>query len=389
MNAAEKRTDKPLQPSENAEKYRELAENIAEGIYMTRNGFIEMVNTPLANMFGYKPEEVIGKKVWDFVKPECRDKVRKLFMHKFRHSDTSPVEVECQKKDGTAFWAVIRMSIIESEYKVYGVISDITLQKNAELLMMESEKRLRELNAAKDKLFSIIAHDLKSPYNAQLGLLELLLDEDARFEKNDRQRFIAMIYDSAKKSFALLDNLLLWSRIQTGNIQANPKTFWSNEFIDENLRNWQNAAFSKEIELRSDFLQPDREVVADPDMLNTIMGNLIANAIKFSYPGSKVNIGARFFNEHFVGFYVADSGTGIPSQHIEKLFRADENYTTRGTANEKGTGLGLIICNDLVAKNGGKIWLDSKEGIGTTCWFTLPVINNQTDALTRTLIKQG
>lgn len=381
MNESVKRTDKTSTSSENAEKYRELAENIAEGIYMTRNGFIEMVNTPLANMFGYRPEEVIGKKVWDFVKPECRDKVRKLFLHKFRHSDTSPVEVECQKKDGTDFWAVIRMSIIESEYKVYGVISDITLQKKAELLMLESEKRLRELNAAKDRLFSIIAHDLKSPYNAQLGLLELLLDGDTQFEMKDRQRFISMIYDSAKKSFALLDNLLLWSRIQTGNIQANPKAFWANEFIGENVRSWQNTAISKEIELLGNFLQPDVKVIADSEMLDTIMGNLITNAIKFSFPGSKVNVGARFLNQHFVEFYVADSGTGIPSQYIEKLFRADENYTTRGTANEKGTGLGLIICNDLVAKNGGKIWLDSQEGAGTTCWFTLPVINDLPEVL--------
>jgi len=364
--------DKGLFMSENFEKYRELVENITEGIYMTRNGFIEMVNTPLSRMFGYNPEEVIGKKVWDFVKPESRQRVRKLFLEKFRKQDTTPVEVECVNKDGTEFWVVIRMSIIENEYKVYGVISDITIQKKAEIIIQESERRLRELNATKDKLFSIIAHDLKSPYNAQLGLLELLLAEDTHFEKEERQQFISMIYDSAKKSFALLDNLLLWSRIQTEQIKMNPGVFSTIEVIEDNIYSWQNAAFSKEIELKADLFKQKIQVKADRGMIDTILGNLIANAIKFSYPKGKVRIGAKVYDHHFVEIYVADTGVGIPAEHHDKIFRADENYSTRGTANEKGTGLGLIICHELVVKNGGKIWLNSKEGEGAIFSFTVP-----------------
>jgi len=369
--------EKHLPCQENLEKYRELAENITEGIYMARNGFIEMVNTPLAKMFGYNQEEVIEKKVWEFVKPESRQRIRKLFLEKFRNLDTTPVEVECVRKDGTEFWAVIRMSIIENEYKVYGVISDITIQKKAELIMQESERRLRELNATKDKLFSIIAHDLKSPYNAQLGFLELLLDPDANYEKEDRQRFISMIYDSAKKTFALLDNLLLWSRIQTEQITTYPKVFCVKDVINENIESYEKAATSKDIEISGELLQDDLQVNADPEMINTIMGNLIANAIKFSYPGGKVKVGARSFNNHFVEFFVADSGVGIPPEHHEKLFRVDENYSTRGTANEKGTGLGLIICTELVAKNGGKIWFNSTEGEATTFSFTVPTASLQ------------
>lgn len=364
--------EKPVFQHENLEKYRELAENITEGIYMTRNGFIEMVNTPLARMFGYSPEEVMGKKVWEFVKPENRQRVRKLFLEKFRSKDTSPVEIECVRKDGTEFWAVIRMSIIENEYKVYGVISDITIQKKAELLIHESERKLRELNATKDKLFSIIAHDLKSPYNAQLGLLELLLDKEAHFDSHDQQRFIAMIYDSAKKSFALLDNLLLWSRIQTEQIKSNPVIVSVRKTIEENVQSFQKTAFTKEIELLAKFPEDDFNVNTDPEMTNIVLGNLISNALKFSFQGGKVTVGARAFNNRHAEFFVTDNGVGIPEEHHNKLFRADENYTTLGTSNEKGTGLGLIICHELVTKNGGKIWLNSKKAEGATFSFTVP-----------------
>lgn len=488
--------DQQLYESES--KYRDLAENINEGIYLAEGGFITMVNTPLLNIFGQSKEEVIGKKVWQFVVPQRRVAVRDMFLKKVEMLDTSPVEVECLRKNGKRFWAEIKISIFKDQQKVFGVLSDVTSRKRVEFALKDSEqkyrsvvtamndgiilcnsnshviawnraaekildlnpdeiqsllsihpgwkairedgtpfpadahpavitlhtgkseqnvvmgihnpngmlkwitinsepifgdddntpsavvttfsditelknteKKLREINAIKDKLFSIIAHDLKSPYNAQMGFLELLMDETLNYTIEQRRHFVEMLYESARQSFALLDNLLLWSRAQTGRIPFNPAEISIDELIGNNVRFYQLAASVKQIKLKANLKAGTLKVKADYEMINSVLRNLISNAIKFTPSGGKVTISCKSPESGQVMIMVKDNGVGISGQLIDQLFSSGEIHSSPGTENEKGTGLGLIICKEFVERNGGKIWVESHPGKGSIFYFTL------------------
>lgn len=346
------------------EKYRELAENISEGIYLTENGYIKMVNTPACKLFGYEPEELIERKVWDLVKPEKQEEVMNLFVKKVKKMDGTPVEVECIRKDGSIFWAKISMRIIRDQKRVFGVISDVTKQR-------ETEQTLREINATKDKLFSIIAHDLKSPYNAQLGFLELLLDEGSSYTEQQRKRFINTVYHSTKQSFALLDNLLIWSRTQTGKIPFNPEELLLAQVFEEAIDLQQYPAQSKNILIETELCNDNLEVSADVEMVNTILRNLLSNAIKFTPDNGNILIGGKTANDNQILIYVKDTGIGIEKENLKEIFNPASNFSTVGTNKEKGTGIGLIICRDFVERNGGKIWVESEPGKGSAFYFTL------------------
>ncbi len=482
------------QLQESEAKYRELAENISEGIYLTENGYIKMVNTPACRLFGYEEDELIDKKVWDLVKPEKREAAKSLFSIKIAGQDGSPVDLECVRKDGSTFWGEISMRIIKDEKRVFGVISDVTLRKKAENKMRYSEQRLqmalkathaslwdwdiksgqvifdqrwaeilgynfeeiephidawrkiahpedqkdieekmsrhlagqssffqstyrisakngdwkhilssgmvverdadgkalrmvgthqdmtgqkeveqklREINATKDKLFSIIAHDLKSPYNAQLGFLELLIEGEESFSADQRKKFIHTVYQSTKQSFALLDNLLMWSRTQTGQIPFNPVELLVAQLFEDAIDQQKFAAEAKNINIDIDLCNDNLEVTADCEMVNTILRNLLSNAIKFTHENGKIILGGKVAGHNKILLYVSDNGIGIPATDKELLFDAGNNYTTVGTNKEKGTGIGLLICKEFAERNGGKIWVESRPGKGSTFYFTL------------------
>lgn len=352
-------------------KEDELAENINEGIYLAENGFIKMVNTPATKMFGYSKQEMIDKRLWDFLRPEQRFEMRKVFFKKILKGDGSPMDVECVRKDGSVFWGEISMHIVSDKQKVFGLISDITERKNTEQALHQTELKLRELNLTKDKLFSIIAHDLKSPYNAQLGFLELLLENGNTYTPQQREKFIQTVYHSTKQSFALLDNLLLWSRTQTGKIPYNPVEIFLAQIFEEIIDIQKYAAQSKNIIIDTEFNNENIEVAADYEMLNIILRNLLSNAIKFTPENGQIILGGKLTNDNKTLIYVKDSGVGVAAEDLDKLFNPTSNFSTLGTNNEKGTGIGLILCKEFVERNGGEIWVESKENKGTTIYFTL------------------
>ena len=236
---------------------------------------------------------------------------------------------------------------ILSFYFIYQALIADGLQKPFSLMFRElkqSEENLRNLNFTKDRIFSIVAHDLKSPFNSLIGFSELLMKSYDVFSDEERRKLFNMINQSSRKAHGLLENLLQWSRAQTGRLQPQPETFNLPELVKENIQLFLGNAREKEIKLYSK-ISNDLFVNADRTMINTVIRNLINNAIKFTDKHGEVFIDAEELNGK-VAVSVIDSGIGMNKEDIQKLFKADIYHSTLGTAKEKGSGLGLIICKE-------------------------------------------
>ncbi len=236
--------------------------------------------------------------------------------------------------------------------------------------LAESEKKLMELNASKDKLFSIIAHDLKGPFQPLLGMSEILANEQYTLNEKEKIRFVKEIHGLLKNQFKLVDNILEWARIQTGRQQFDPVKINLSEKVNEVTSILNANAVNKNITISNE-VGNGVFVFADAYMLQSILQNLISNAIKFTNTNGTVSISSSDSNDIYE-IIVADNGIGISDKEMEKIFKIDTQHSTLGTANEKGTGLGLIICKEMVEKNNGKIWAESKIGTGSRFIFTLP-----------------
>lgn len=237
--------------------------------------------------------------------------------------------------------------------------------------LRKSEKNLQESNEAKDNFFSIIAHDLKSPFNAILGMLELLTTDYSEFTDDERKKILMNLRSAATRTIDLLENLLTWAQAQKGLLPFVPEKFDLMELMRDNVSLFEPSATTKRINL----IVPLSEhvvVYGDRNMINTVIRNLISNAIKFTYPDGDVTISLNKSSDHLVTVSIADTGCGMTEETIRNLFILDQRTTTKGTANETGTGLGLILSKDFITKNNGKIWVESSPESGSTFSFTLP-----------------
>jgi signal transduction histidine kinase len=241
---------------------------------------------------------------------------------------------------------------------------DITNIKNA-------ENKLLELNSAKDKLFSIIAHDLKNPFFGIIGMSEILEEDFYELDDMEKIKYIKDINEMAKSTYQILENLLEWSRQETGTIEFSPKSFDINSLINESIHSVKQQIELKKLELYTD-VSGIYEVFADVNMVKTILRNLISNAIKFSQPGGKIILNV-ISNDNFAIISVIDSGVGMSENTRMKLFRLEHNMFSVGTMGEKGTGLGLVLCKEFIEKNGGIISVESELEKGSKFEFTLPL----------------
>ena len=238
---------------------------------------------------------------------------------------------------------------------------------------VEANEKLRKLNANKDKIFTIIAHDLINPFSSLMGLSKLLATEMDTLRQEDIKTCASKIYSVSEHLFDLLKNLLEWAKIQINQAEFQPTTQSLQSMIEHNSQPWIESAKQKNIKLTYEGHE-NVMVYADQEMVSLILRNLISNATKFTGEGGEIKITANV-QENDVEISVTDTGVGINAKNIEKLFRIDEHYTTGGTADEKGTGLGLILCKDLLDKNKGRIWVESTPGKGTSFTFSLPRFN--------------
>jgi len=303
-------------------------------------------------------------------------------------SETATLTGEIQLKYSNYYWKII--SFVPSEV-LYSKRN--ALRKHVALLLAllsmglffiswklaraqyyrrEALQSLKRSNETKDKFFSIISHDLKSPFNSLLGFTDLLLQNYDTFDDAERKHIIESLNASSKNTYQLLENLLTWSRSQTGRIEYSPQEIEVKTIIYEIILLSQPAAENKSI-LLADHTEAVLSVFADKSMLQTILRNLISNAIKFTGNKGSVSVSAKKAKQdRFIEIRVSDTGIGIPEDIIDDLFLIDKNRSTPGTEKEQGTGLGLILCKEFVEKQGGQIWIESEVGKGSQFIFTLP-----------------
>ena len=240
--------------------------------------------------------------------------------------------------------------------------------------LQESERNLKELNATKDKFFSIISHDLRNPFSSLLSISELMVESFDDSDKEDHRAGFKKLNESLKHLYTLLENLLTWSRSQRGRIKYDPVKFNLTNLINENINLHKMAAEKKGLMLCTTL---DKEVFAygDRDMINSVVRNLMTNAVKFTGTSGKIEVDVHT-NDKKLSVSIKDDGIGISDENIKRLFRIDEKFKTQGTHGEKGTGLGLIICREFVEKNGGHITVESEPDKGSIFTFTIPKADN-------------
>ncbi len=265
---------------------------------------------------------------------------------------------------------------LQEQIEEYLTLNEEYQSQNEELLTINellktSQTRLEELNATKDKLFSIISHDLKSPFNSILGFSELLIENIQENNTEKSAEMISVIHLAAKHTLNLLDNLLAWSKAQTGQTVIKPEYLSLPPIIQEILDTLNSSALIKNISL-SYPISKDIILYADPNMLRTVLRNLVSNAIKFTNSGGKVDI-STISDQNQIKINVSDNGVGMSEEIRSNLFKIDTTVTTPGTAHEMGSGLGLILCKEFAEKNGGRIWVESEIGKGSTFTFTVPI----------------
>jgi two-component system, sensor histidine kinase and response regulator len=238
--------------------------------------------------------------------------------------------------------------------------------------ILEAQKNeLEALNASKDKFFSIIAHDLKSPFNTLLGFSNVLIEEFDCLSQENVRKFAANIHRSADNLLKLLNNLLQWAQSQTGRIEYRPRNSVICSAVKNVMTLLKPNADEKQVTMVSD-IEENAIACFDENMITTVLRNLINNAIKFSNRGDEIRLESAL-SDKFIELSVSDNGVGINQADVEKLFKIDAKHSTKGTFGEKGTGLGLILCKEFVERHGGKIWVESELKKGTHFKFTLPV----------------
>lgn len=364
-------------------KYRTLLENLSQGIfYQSANGQVTEANEAALKMLGLTRNQFIGidsyNEYWKLVNedyqtlaPEKHPSMLALKTGLPVFNRTVGVYLPKLNKYNWIIVNAMPLSKPGEKYpeQVFVSMQNITSRKLAEEALKENEDRLRELNATKDKFFSVIAHDLKSPFQSIIGFSEILKSESRKLDISEVESYSSIIYESASQALKLLENLLDWARTQQGTITFNRRQLLLFEALNDTLNLVGEQARKKNISLVNQ-IHEKLIVNADVNMLKTVFRNLLTNAIKFTVTGGSVYITAEE-TEDEVRISVTDTGIGISEENIKKLFDIGTSYTLRGTEKEKGTGLGLVICKEFIEKHGGKIWVDSKVGTGSSFSFSI------------------
>ncbi len=358
---------------------------------ITPEGKILSFNPYGIRMLGYSaPEEILNLQIENIYSKkedwiEFKERIERIgFVRNF--------EVTLKTKDNkeliVSSTSFANKDEADNTISYFGILRDVTDSKNLEAQLkdyveklstlnrklVKSEEELKKSNASKDKFFSIIAHDLRAPFTSLIGLTDFLAHDIDNLSKEDITTFAQKINSSAQGIYNLLENLLQWARLQSKTIEFNPHNFKVYEIVEQIENTIIGISVKKNIKIINK-VDKNIEAYADKNMIYSVLHNLISNAIKFTKPRGTVTINCKE-NSDMLILEVMDNGIGIDKEDLDKLFRIDVNHSTKGTANEKGTGLGLILCKELVERNNGKIKVESELGKGSKFSFTVPKARN-------------
>jgi PAS domain S-box-containing protein len=354
---------------------KEILNTISEpASFIDKNLKYIFVNSAFNKFYKVETRDIIGKTIqdlWGFEKYE-----EKIKPNLKKCMNGEPVFLQYEGIIPGGDFKIVEMNCYphrDSSGRIDGIIStskDITEHKKALQDLKESEERLKELNATKDKLFSIIGHDLKGPLNNILGFSELIEQGFENYSAEELRNYNKIIFQLSQSVSMLLENLLTWSRAQRQKITITPQKIAVHFIVEKCFGLLIQNAIQKEIRLKN-LLPPETVIYADEEMITTIIRNLVSNAIKFTNRGGTITVAAKRENGE-VTISVSDTGIGIPKDKITQLFHPDVNNSSPGTEGEQGTGLGLIICKDFAEKNKGEIRVESETGKGTVFYLSLP-----------------
>ena len=343
--------------------------------FMDKEGKYQGCNSAFRKIHERENEEIIGKTVFDLYPKELATTYHKSDLELISHGKSQQMESKVILPENKCLDVIFyKNAFYDSNSEIAGLLGimlNITERKRAEDKLKKSEQQLREANAAKDKFFSIIAHDLTNPLNAIMGLAGLLHDDFEHFDNIEKKETIENLYNATQSTFKLLQNLLEWSKTQIGKMVTKPETLNMSAIVTENITLLESMAHNKQIKLKS-AVPFDAMVVADANLITTVVRNLISNSIKFTPKGGEIIISSKRVNG-FMEICISDTGVGIEPENLEKLFSIEKQYRTKGTEGEFGSGLGLMLCKEFIVKNKGDIWAESKIGKGTQVKFTLPL----------------
>ncbi|HCY39799.1 MAG TPA: hypothetical protein DHV48_00305 [Prolixibacteraceae bacterium] len=334
-------------------------------------GIVFYANEAYVKLWGYKcKEEVLNKHVSEFAasKTQPEEVIRTISKGEIYYGEGEPI-----RQDGSKFNCILSASLVSSEEKpvcFMAIFVDITERKQNEIRLNELIQKLNEINATKDKFFSIIAHDLKSPFNSLLGFSDLLVNDFEELSDSSRFEYIKIINDSLVSVMKLLENLLEWARIQLGRFDISKQKLNLKNLINDSIEpyivNAKNKEINVELEVDNEF-----EAYADIYSIKVVLRNLFNNAVKYTKDGGKIVFSVSQ-NNNKIEICIKDNGIGMSEEKIAKLFRINENQSTPGTKGERGTGLGLILCMEFINRNTVQLLVESELGKGTMFKIILP-----------------
>ena len=356
-------------------RYRSLFQNSPSGILIVdQNGIILEANQAFTDITLYSTSELVGSDIRMLTLPENHYLVEK-HINRILSGEVLELEVLSKRKDGSFCTLLLREIAIILPNGSKGVLSvsnDISQRKKIEKDLAIKNEELSETVAEKDKFFSIISHDLRSPFNGFLGLTQMMADGLPNMTLDEIQTVAISMRKSAANLYRLLENLLEWSRMEQGLIPFSPIKMKLDEIVGQSVQTLLEPAKNKNISIAFN-IPDDIEIFADSNTIEAVIRNLVSNAIKFTTNGGKVGISAKITDQKSIEISVKDTGIGMKPEILDKLFQITGNISRKGTDDEPSTGLGLFLCKGFIEKHGGSIWAESEEGKGSVFHFSIPI----------------
>lgn len=361
------------------EQYRLLAESTSDIIMLlSKDGNILFVSPSVKKILGWNTEDLIEKSILHFSHPADKIKIQNFLSTVVSEKSDILFEWQCKSSNETFIWLENSMRCVydshHTEERLISVLRPITERKIMEEQLEVYTKQLKQLNSQKDLLFSVIAHDLRGPFTGLLGFSEYLSSSASSLSAKEVSTLSAKMHVNIKNIYRLLENLLHWSRLQTGHLSAAKENVEIYAIVMNELNLFEALISEKNITVHNT-IDKTITLAADTELTSIVIRNLLSNAIKFTYPDGEIVLDAKQYGM-YVAISIRDNGIGIEKQKLNSIFEFNPSNLNRGTKNEKGTGLGLSLCKEFITLQKGSIAVQSEPGKGTTFRISLPAFNN-------------